>query len=134
MVTSTDIVPAAMGGADDAQLLRSLGALRRVRRHAAAQGRGPDFHLEYFFTSEGIYRRLVIDGSDVTYTHNTGLSAQVDPRANVPHWTEADLRTANAKLSDADLAGLKDAIERSRLLDLKGEYGQTSGRAYASTI
>jgi hypothetical protein len=88
-----------------------------------------------YYTSEGIYEKIVIDGPGLKYTYNKPSKVDPGPMSGAPLWTEKDLVTVSADLTDAEVADLRSTIESSKFLSLDARYGaKERERAYPTTI
>ena len=87
----------------------------------------------YHFTAECTYCDIQVDGSKITYTYFEPDKERCDRwLVQGPCWTQNDLKTATATLSNAERRELASLIAQTGFMDLKDTYGGEgeAGRYY----
>ena len=98
----------------------------------------PKLSLNYHYTTEGSSYNAQIEGSKMVFTHTD--SEKIKEKCaqwiqQSPCWTQQDLITEEAQLTNQELIDLKDLIEETRIMQLENYYGPEQGeRCYSYTL
>jgi hypothetical protein len=96
-----------------------------------------DIHARYFYSAETVYREIVIDGLTLklTYFNDADTKCQ-NWIAQSPCWTQQDLQTRVAKLSQKEVNDFVNLINQSEFLLLEKTYGgaREGQRYYTETV
>ncbi|MBI2672027.1 hypothetical protein HYX16_03785 [Candidatus Woesearchaeota archaeon] len=90
----------------------------------------PKLSMSYHYTTEGSYYNVKIEGSEITFTHidyekiNEKCAQWIQQS---PCWTQQDLITEKAQLSNQETTDLKRLIEESKIIQLENYYGPLQG-------
>lgn len=98
----------------------------------------PKLFVSYYYTTEGSYYDVKIEGSKITFTH-TDYEKIKDRCAQwiqqSPCWTQQDLITEEAQLTSQEITDLKNLIEETKIMQLENYYGPEQGaRCYSYTL
>ena len=93
--------------------------------------------VSYLFTAEATYNKIEVNQAKLSYTYfedPEGKCAQWVEQS--PCWTEQELRTREARLSDGDLADLIALIQQTNFMRLSNTYGGAASaqRYYRHTL
>lgn len=84
------------------------------------------FHLNYHYTSELTYEAIEIQNTKLFYTYLPPEIAKKrgkNPIEQRAYWTQADLKTRVANLSQVEINDLKKLITQTGFMKLKETYG-----------
>lgn len=102
-----------------------------------ASATSPALAITYGFSTEATYYELEINHAHLRYTYFGDTAEKcAQSVAQTPCWTNADLTTKEADLSDEETHGLIDLIRQTHFMQLKDSYGSaaTGQRYYPSTL
>jgi len=94
-----------------------------------------ELSVSYYYTSEGSYYDVKIEGSKITYTHTD--YEKIKERCaqwiqQSPCWTQQDLITEEAQLTNQEITDLNNLIEETKIMQLEIYYGPEQGaRCYS---